>query len=503
MRDRLAALVPDSRRMTVTTFHGLGATILREMPEAAGLTPDFRIADEAERLAVAVELAGGVERDGRKLLAGLDDEPELRARFEKSLRARDLADFDDLIRLPVRLLRDDPAATERLRARWRRISVDEYQDVDQAQYDLLALLAGDGARLTAIGDPDQAIYAFRGADVRFFLRFTDDFPGASVVTLGRNYRSSAAIVSAAAHAIAPETLVAGRELTPMRHDLEAVPVGVYGADDPDAEAAFIVGAIERLLGGSSFHALDSGRVTADGHGGIAFADIAVLYRTDAQAEMIMTALTRAGLPFQKRTHDRLAARPGVQEIAAELPHHGSGPLAARVRAAAEAVAVRHAAANTGTAPVAAAAELLKPLAGRCGDDLDRFLTELALGAEVDAYDPRAEAVALLTLHAAKGLEFPVVFIAGCERDLLPFRPVHGGREEREERETAEERRLFFVGLTRAQERLYVSYAARRTRQGLARETGPSPFLTAVPGDLTERLDTGARRRPKDRQLRLL
>lgn len=499
MRERLAGLVPDARRLTVTTFHGLGASILREMPEAAGLTPGFRIADEADRLAVAAEVAG-TESAGRRLLAEVDGDEELRERFEKALRARDLADFDDLIRLPVRLLRENDDIAARLRDRWRWISVDEYQDVDAAQYELLSLLAGDGAGLTAIGDPDQAIYSFRGADVRFFLQFTEDYPDATVVRLGRNYRSSATIVSAAAAAIAPDSLVPDRELTAVRDDLEAVPAGVYGAADPGGEADFIVGTIERLLGGSSFHALDSGRATDDGHDGISFADIAILYRTDAQSEAIMTALTRAGMPFQKRTHDRLTARPGVPEIAAELRHHGSGPLTDRVRVAAETVAARWTETGADDAvPVAAAAELLKPLAVRCGDDLDAFLAELALGAEVDAYDPRAEAIALLTLHAAKGLEFPVVFLAGCERELLPFRPAYANGDE-----TAEERRLFFVGLTRAQERLYLSYAAQRVRQGTVRETGPSPFLSAIPAELTERPAAGAdRKRPRDRQLRLL
>lgn len=501
MRERLAELLSAAGPApTVTTFHGLGAAILREHPEAAGLTAAFRIAGEQDRLAVAAELTG-TEHDARRLLTDLDDAPDLRERFEKALRARDLADFDDLIRLPVRLLREDPATASRLRNRWRHISVDEYQDVDASQYELLRLLAGDGAGLTAIGDPDQAIYGFRGADVRFFLRFRQDHPDASVVTLGRNYRSSETIVTAAGHAIAPDTLVAGRELTAVRTDVDAGPVGVYGAADPDGEAAFIVGAIEGLLGGSSFHALDSGRATADGHGGVAFADIAVLYRTDAQAEAIMSALTHAGMPFQKRTHDRLVARPGVPEIAAELPHHGAGPLPDRVRAAAAVVAGHRR--EDHRADVAAATELLMPLADRCADDLDRFLTELSLGAEVDAYDPRAEAITLLTLHAAKGLEFPVVFLAGCERDLLPFRPAYAA-DGLDADETAEERRLFFVGITRARERLYLSYAAERPRQGAVRPAGPSPFLDAIPAALTERLDAGTpRRRPRDRQLRLL
>ena len=147
-----------------------------------------------------------------------------------------------------------------------------------------------------------------------------------------------------------------------------------------------------------------------------------------------------------------------------------------------------------------AVDLLTPLALRCGDDLERFLGEIATGAEVDAWDPRAEAVTLLTLHAAKGLEFPVVFLVGVEDGLLPLRfPGSPPSDD----DVAEERRLFFVGLTRAQDRLFVSYAARRYRHGAERELPPSPFLDAIDPGLLERRGDDAPRRPKDRQLRLL
>jgi superfamily I DNA/RNA helicase len=145
-------------------------------------------------------------------------------------------------------------------------------------------------------------------------------------------------------------------------------------------------------------------------------------------------------------------------------------------------------------------ELLTPLALRCGDDLELFLTEIATGAEVDALDSRAEAVTLLTLHAAKGLEFPVVFLVGCEDGLLPLR-LPGAPPSADA--VAEERRLFFVGLTRAQDRLYVSHAARRFRHGAERDCRPTPFLGAIDPGLFERLGDAEPRRPKDRQLRLI
>ncbi len=245
VKDRLAGLGPG--QPTVTTFHGLGLRILREHHEAAGLGPGFRVADETVRLQVATELAGS-ERDGRKLIAGLDPDAELALRRE--LAARDLVDFDGLVEMSAALLREDPAIADKLRTRWPRISVDEYQDIDPVQYDLLRMISGDGTGLTAIGDPDQAIYSFRGADVGIFGRFAADFPGATTVELTRNYRSSPEIVTAAMQAIAPATLVPGRTAVAVRGG----PAGVVTFDetaDEHAEAAWIAAAIDQLLGGKS------------------------------------------------------------------------------------------------------------------------------------------------------------------------------------------------------------------------------------------------------------
>jgi uncharacterized protein (TIGR00375 family) len=186
VQDRLAALCPDrDDQPTVTTFHGLGLRILREHHDAAGLPPRFRVADEAARLQVAAELTGS-ERDGRKLVAGLAEDPDGKLALRKELAARDLVDFDGLVEMPAALLGDHPGIAAGLRARWPRISVDEYQDIDAVQYDLLRMISGDGTGLTAIGDPDQAIYRFRGADVGISGRFAADFPGATTVELTRN-----------------------------------------------------------------------------------------------------------------------------------------------------------------------------------------------------------------------------------------------------------------------------------------------------------------------------
>ncbi|WFE63078.1 UvrD-helicase domain-containing protein [Micromonospora sp. WMMD714] len=490
LRHRLDGLLgPVAEDVTVGTFHALGLSILRENAGAAGLPEGFRIADDAERAAARSE-------------AG--DDP---ARYTALLRKQDLVDLDELLTLPVALLQGDKKLVREYRERWRWIFVDEYQDVDPVQYDLLRLLSPADGNLCAIGDPDQAIYSFRGADVGYFLRFSEDFTDARLVRLNRNYRSSAPILAAAVQAIAPSSLVRGRRLDPARLDPEAPLVGRYPAASVADEADFVVRTVDDLVGGLSHRSLDSGRI--DGRSTtLSFSDIAVLYRTDAQAAPIVDALARANIPVQKRSHDRLRDRPGVLAIARELRHADglTGGLPARVRLAGQVLAERFAAPTLDAAgtvrpeDVRTAVDLLTPLARRCGDDLELFLGQLATGAEVDALDPRAEAVTLLTLHAAKGLEFPVVFLVGVEDALLPLRwPGSTPNDDT----IAEERRLFFVGLTRAQDRLYVSHAARRVRHGTERDCRPSPFLDVVDPGLFERFGEAEPRRPKDRQLRLI
>jgi DNA helicase-2/ATP-dependent DNA helicase PcrA len=570
MRHRLAGLLRPgdaaapgaAAQVTVTTFHGLALRLLREQPDRAGLPPGFRVADDAARLEAASRITGS-ERDGRRLLAALGVSPGHRdetaaadrAALRAELASRGLVDLDDLMGLAVGLLRAEAAITAGLRDRWPWISVDEYQDIDEQQYELLRLLSGEAPGLTVIGDPDQAIYGFRGADVGFFLRLRADYPDAKTVYLTRNYRSSPVIVAGAMQAIAPATLVPGRELRAMAGPGGPVTIGSAvpatadgaparrrGAGAPpaagepaiifheaptgQAEAAWIAGEVDRLIGGSSFHSLDSGRVDSrERHAALALSDVAVLYRTDAQAAALGQALTRAGLPFQKRSHDLLARRPGVRDIVSQMrlavpaaPDGATASVEDRLRRAVGKLTAFMPGAAAAAVDVLAAGEVLMPLAGRCGDDIDRFFTEISLGAEADALDSRADAVTLLTLHAAKGLEFDVVFIAGCERGLLPLwlpgappglRPgspadTDGSPGPRPgfPVNTDEERRLLFVGMTRARARLFLTCAASRSRPGGPPVTGPSPFLAAIDPALLGRAEA-PRRQPRDQQLRLL
>jgi len=508
MGERLAQLLPAAGgRVTVTTFHALGLDILRREHAELGLDRAFRVADEAAQrsvLAACLGISGSeVERRLKALSAARRrrDLGELAGELEayrQALWARELVDFDDLLALPVALLESRPDLRRAYRRRFRFVSIDEYQDVDALQYRLVRLLVPADGDVSAIGDPDQSIYRFRGADVGFFLRFRRDFPAARVVELGRNYRSQQTILRAACQAIAPASLVPERRLEAVVEAGE--PVVVHAAADARGEAEYVVRTIEELVGGTSYYAVDSGRVRhelAARETALSFADFAVLYRTRAQAAAFADALERAGLPYQARSHDPLLGRDEVRLLVQGMNARAEG--AARRESVRRLLddARRDCAGAVEAERLEAAVELLAPLAEAHGDDLDAFCHRLALGAEVDAWDPRAERVSLLTLHAAKGLEFPVVFLAGCDDGLLPL--TWAG----DDLDPAEERRLFFVGMTRARQRLYLTRARRRRWRGEARETRPSPFLAAIDKSLLHHRRAAPRRRPAARQLRLL
>jgi len=502
MRERLDALLGErAAGLTVATFHRLGLDLLREQYAAVGLEKGFVVSDSTHSSAVLRALLpeSTTPTEVRRAMAAVSlakrtDRPgDLAERYDKALHAAGLVDFDDLVVMPVRLLESRPDLVAHYRDRFRWICVDEYQDVDEQQYRLLRLLCPPDGNLCAIGDPDQAIYAFRGADVGFFLRFRQDYPTAHTVALTRNYRSSPAIVASAVAAIGPSTLVPDRALHAMRQrDGDSARITVRATADADSEARFVVHTIEELLGGSSFHAHDSGRVASRDavHGGLSFDDIAVLYRTGAQARPLMAELSKEGLPFQRRSHDRLRDHPGVRALLPYLASISDPSSAVLVKSAgAKALADVDGDAER-TEEIRAALELLGPLAAR--HEPAALLAELALGSEVDTWDPRANRISLLTLHAAKGLEFPVVFVVGCADGVLPLR--WPGEDTDAAEAVAEERRLFFVGVSRAQSHLYLSHPLRDTRS--ERELRGSPFLSVFDDRLAERAADPVGRPPK-------
>ncbi|MFN8468072.1 MAG: UvrD-helicase domain-containing protein [Caldilineaceae bacterium] len=608
MAERLGGLVGavTAAEVTVKTFHALGAQLLRTYAMEIGLSPDFVILDEADRAALlkrAFPKLGETAVDAclarisackNQLLASND--PELAgevleggsyvatvyAGYEDALRAAQAVDFDDLISLSVRLLETQAAVLSAVQAAYQWISVDEYQDVNQAQYRLLRLLAAGGANLCVIGDPDQAIYGFRGADRRFFLAFADDYPNAKRLRLTRSYRSPQTLLDAASQMLAADgsdergsELGAGPEAVKLWSEYtEQVKIDVHPAPTDKAEAEYVVHQIEQMVGGTSYFSLDSGRVdertaavTRD------FGDFAVLYRLNAQVALLVEAFERSGIPYQVVGQaSPYAARP-VRELLAclwllrnprsrvhldlLLSAGRSAPSAQYLDELAEIVAQhdydlaagfadassRHTfraaqrprlAALARTWGAFAGGESAGPqlvtevlsrayglVAGLQGESIsdtppawfkallaraasygtrrDEFLEATALARAADAYDPRADRVTLSTLHASKGLEFPVVFVVGCEEGLLPYLPA--GRHANAE----EERRLFYVGMTRAEQRLLLTHARHRFLFGRQTQPAPSPFLADIEQVLKQVHESELKQRrakTEDAQLRL-
>jgi DNA helicase-2/ATP-dependent DNA helicase PcrA len=319
-------------------------------------------------------------------------------------------DLDDLLVLPVRLMKEDPSqAAEFSRQSCRHLLVDEFQDVNRAQYEIVRSLAPEhGEGLFIIGDPDQAIYGFRGADRRFFTTFREAYPAACPVRLRTNYRSQAIVLEAAEGALGCD----GEDRRLIPHIPQDTPVRLVQLPNPKTEGEFICRTIDSLVGGASFHSIDSGRASARANE-MSFRDFAVLYRLNAVGDALEEAFSAAGIPYQR------ASRSDPKE-------------------------------------------------------------------EAEALDPRAEAVTLMTIHAAKGLEFPVVFVAGCEEGIIPYTLMED--TESHVADVDEERRLLYVAMTRAAKDLFLTRSAKRSIFGRTLESPASSFLAGLQGSLVERIE---------------
>lgn len=503
MTERLDALLPRAHTQpAVMTFHALGHHILRQNAHLLDLSPDFQLPSEVERIALLSELLKLSTKEARKLLGSISrvyshpqkqtDDEVLAAEkaYASEMRRRSWVDFDHLIAFAIELLEHNAELRDQYREQYRWISVDEYQDIDPRQYRLLRLLNPEGQGLCVIGDPDQSIYRFRGTDLTFFQRFAKDFSGATTIQLTRNYRSSPTILKAALQSIEPSTLIPGRKL--LAQKTHNAPILYHQAHSERAEAEFIVHTIERQIGGSTFFSFDSRRVQDDAEAERSFADFAILYRTESQTAALIEALDRSGIPFQKRSHQALLQSTANQElIAAARSLPVDQPLSQHLKQAASSLDVKEARDWEWMLST-----VLQPLITAADNDLEAFAASLAIRSEVDLWDARADRVSLLTLHAAKGLEFEVVFMVGCEDGLLP---LHWGNTPESEA-IEEERRLCFVGMTRARERLILSHAAKRMVHGKPLERKRSHFLDAVDTSLLkeDRLPERRWAKPKSR-----
>ncbi len=570
MRERIERLLGAAQpRLWLSTFHAFCARLLRREAPRAGLSRDFVIYDTTDQLAVVrramqelriderltppravrAQISHAKNRmlDAEQLLkagSGFRDEQLARAfeRYDRLLAAANALDFDDLLLKAVALFDASDAARERYVEQFRYLMVDEYQDTNRPQYRLLQQLASH-RNLCVVGDPDQSIYKWRGADVRNILDFEQDFPEATVVRLERNYRSTQVILDAASGLISRNSERRDKRL--WTEGAAGDPIVCHRARDEIEEADFVIARLRRALAGGAGSA-------------------AVLYRTNAQSRAIEDALTRAGLAYRvvggvrfyerKEVKDALAYLKVLLEPADDVslrriinvPPRGIGRKVMEALEGSAATGPRLSlwerlvrAVNEQTVPPRAAAALERfralrtALAATAGTEpasvtlertLDQtgyvralrdaateesegrlanlmelvaaardyelrapeasvagFVDQVSLRSEADEEEGAADAaVWLMTLHAAKGLEFPLVVITGMEEGLFPH-----ARSADDAGELEEERRLCYVGITRAQSQLVLTSAARRRTFGEYRDTDPSRFLREIPDELLE------------------
>jgi DNA helicase-2/ATP-dependent DNA helicase PcrA len=563
MRTRLEGLLGGTARaIWILTFHAACGRILRREAPRLGFRTNFTIYDQADQVRLTKQCLEDLERDPKRFvprgihaqisnaknqLIGPDDYlsrvatfydqtvAEVYALYQRRLLASNAMDFDDLLMLTVDVLERFPEARLRWQKAFRYILVDEYQDTNHAQYRLLQLLAAEHGNVCAVGDPDQSIYGFRGADIRNILEFERDFGDTRTVALEQNYRSTNSILQAANWVISQN-----RERKPKNlwSDLgEGEAVYVVELEDEHAEARFVAAQIASLV--------------EEGYSG---REIAVFYRTNAQSRVLEDVLVRQGVPYQVIGGPRFYERAEVKDAVAYLqvldnpddavslqrianrPRRGIGDTSlGRLQTFAEGqgVSVFDALGHAEQAGLAAAPlravqglralldrlrerldlpvpeilervldesgylgalraertieaqgriENLQELVGvareyqqRTADaSLSGFLQDISLYSEQDALREDESVVTLMTLHNAKGLEYNAVFVIGMEEGVFPHaRSI-------EEQGVEEERRLCYVGMTRAKERLTLTHAAARSLWGSRNYNLPSRFLDELP-----------------------
>jgi DNA helicase-2/ATP-dependent DNA helicase PcrA len=570
MKERLEKMVPEAvRDLWVGTFHATCVRILRKQSRYLGYPENFVIYDEDDQQTILKDclrelnldekkfpprsLSAAISRAknelcGPKEFAGFARGPYEQAvarvyfLYQQKLEENCAFDFDDLIRQTVRLFQENENVLAYYQNKFRHVLVDEYQDTNHAQYVFVKLLGELHRNVFVVGDPDQSIYGWRGANIRNILEFENDYPEARVIKLEQNYRSTRTILEAANQVIRNNR--ARKEKHLWTASGEGTPVVVFLGDNEHAEAEFVA---DRILSLS--------------REGFKYSDFAVLYRTHAMSRVVEEIFLSKGIPYTMVGGLKFYERKEIKDLLAYLrflvnpadvlslarvinaPKRGIGEVSLGrlvAFAAAEKIPVRSALAEAGRVPgltpkvrraclelagvfasleekvdVLSVTDLARETLERTGywrelaaentveartrlenlreflsvtQEFDRedeegtlgaFLARIALYSDIDYFDQKADQVILMTLHSAKGLEFPVVFLIGMEEGVFPH-----SRSLLDRRELEEERRLCYVGITRARERLYLTHCWQRTLYGVTRYNEPSRFLKEIPEDLT-------------------
>ncbi|MDP8266965.1 MAG: ATP-dependent helicase [Candidatus Aceula meridiana] len=491
MRERLTKYISESvEDVEVATFHKFCLGILRRYSSLK----DYRIATSVQVKEVSKSLwphlpererKQKLEDIGRTKSCALKETHSEVTSYNEELRKQKLIDFDDILLETVFLLEADKTLLEKMQETYSDIFVDEYQDINEAQHKLLLLLAAKQTGVTAIGDPQQSIYGFRGSNVKFFEGFAADFPGSEKIELSENYRSASHLLKASGQ-ISKKGRILGVPALEAKFSGHGDLI-VHCVPSEKAESEYVVHQIEKLVGGTSMFSQDSKRVAVDDHGDFTFGDIAVLYRTNAQQKVLQEAFERSGIPHQASGDKLFYEEKEVADFLEDIRKDTRKPVTLIVSD----LKARHQ--ETGRDCFLKMVELVQKAKSR-----QEFFDNLFLERENDTLDQNVEKVSLMTLHCAKGLEFPVVFIIGCEEGLIPFK----GKGDCIDVE--EERRLFYVGMTRAKQRLYLLNTQKRMAFGRVYVPKPSRFLSDIEETL-KRYEEGAdlpRKKKEDTQLNL-
>ena len=576
MKERAAALNPATQDCLIATFHSMCVRILRREADHIGYNRNFTIVDPGEQRTLMKRILKNLNLDPKKWnerailgtisnakndlidevayanLAG-DMYTEIVAKcytaYQKELRQSEAMDFDDLIMLTLRLFDQNPDVLTYYQQRYQYIHVDEYQDTNHAQYQLVKLLASRFKNICVVGDADQSIYGWRGADMQNILDFEKDYPEAKVVLLEENYRSTKTILQAANEVIRNNRNRRPKNLWTQNEDGEEIVY--YRANDEQDEALFVARTIDQLS-----------------REGYSHKDFAVLYRTNAQSRTVEEALLKSNIPYTMVGGTKFYSRKEIRDVISYLnlianpsdnisyervvnePKRGVGPgTVEKIRdfASSQEMSLLDASANILMSPVKGKAaqavydfanmlldlrehlddytvtELVEAVLEKTGyaaalvaqatlesqarienieeflsvtknfdespdnssdesglDKLSRFLNDLALIADTDDGDTVSSEVTLMTFHAAKGLEFPVVFLVGMEENVFPL-----SRASEDEDELEEERRLAYVGITRAEKILYLTNANSRMLYGKTNYNQPTRFLREISSDLLD------------------
>ncbi len=541
----------------MSTFHSLGVRILKENAERLGIPRHFGIFDRGDSLRAVKEAMKGVGVDPKNFEPGRilsfisrekgnmvtaekfaekvinDYVPKMVAliwkKYEEILKSEKALDFDDLLLRTALLLKENEQVRTHYQNTWKYIHIDEYQDTNKVQYMVAKLLAQKNRNICVVGDGDQSIYGWRGADMKNILDFEKDYPEAKVVLLEENYRSTQNILTAANRIIAKNKIRKEKNLFTKKEMGEKI--GVFTAYDEADEARFVATKSKELM-----------------KNGVSPKEIAVLYRANFQSRVLESEFLAEEIPYQvlgtrfferKEVKDvvsyiRLAFNPASlsdMKRVINVPARGIGkvtllkifagqesvlPMAMKEKLAKFRNLLGEIKEKADSEKLSETIKFIIRQTGMEGDlksgkeeDLERlenirelatfalkydilepkeavekFLTDVALASDQDELMKERDAVRLMTVHAAKGLEFDYVFITGLEEDLFPHRKI--GEKEVSEGESEEERRLFYVAVTRARKKIYLSHAGVRTIFGSRAVQLPSEFLFDIPEDLAER-----------------